>query len=70
MVNGPCKGFGKNVRLGNHVNFNGCTIFGGGEVEIGDYFHSGTDVVIFTQDHNWGVQAVSIPYDRVKIKKM
>lgn len=68
-VNAPCKGFGENVRLCNHVNFNGCSIFGGSEVEIGDYFHSGEDIVIFTQDHNWGSEATAIPYDKVRIRK-
>jgi len=67
-VNGKCFGFGKNVSLSHHVNFNGCRILGSGEVSIGAYFHSGANVVIITQNHNYDV-AEAIPYDKKRIKK-
>lgn len=67
-VNGEAKGFGKNVTLGDNVNINGCEILGGGEVSIGNYFHSGMYVKIITQNHRYE-EADSIPYDKVRIKK-
>lgn len=66
-VNSRCKGFGVNVILRDHVNLNGCTIHGSGEVEIGSYFHSGTNLMIFTTDHNYE-DAEAIPYDRKRIR--
>jgi len=67
-INGLVNGFGKNVVLGNNVSFNGCEIIGGGEVEIGDYFHSGRFIQIITQNHRFE-GAESIPYDKVRIRK-
>lgn len=66
-ANARCFGFGPNVKLSHHVNFNGCTIHGSGEVFIGRYFHSGSDLMIFTSDHNYK-GASAIPYDKVRIK--
>jgi acetyltransferase-like isoleucine patch superfamily enzyme len=68
MVNNPCRGFNKNVTLGNHVNFNGCEILGSGEVIIGNYFHSGRFLHIITQNHRYE-NAEAIPYDRIRIRK-
>jgi chloramphenicol O-acetyltransferase type B len=68
VVNGECKGFNKNVTLGDFVNFNGCEILGTGEVIIGDYFHSGRFLNIITQNHRYE-NADSIPYDKVRIRK-
>lgn len=67
-VNSRCKGFGANVELGDHVNLNGCAIHGSGQVKIGSYFHSGTELLIFTSDHNYE-NADAIPYDKKRIKK-
>lgn len=67
-VNGKSSGFNKNVTLGNYVNINGCEILGTGEVEIGDYFHSGRFLQIITQNHRYE-NAEAIPYDKVRIKK-
>lgn len=67
-VNSRCKGFGANVELGDHVNLNGCAIHGSGQVKIGSYFHSGTELLIFTSDHNYE-NAEAIPYDKKRIKK-
>lgn len=57
----------KNTILGNNVNFNGLLIYGNGNVEIGDNFHSGRDIVIFTRFHNY--QGSKIPYDEKYILK-
>lgn len=48
--------------LGDHVNFNGMTISGGGTVKIGNYFHSGKDCHIITHVHNYD-HGDAIPYD-------
>ena len=57
----------KNTSLGEHVNFNGIRISGGGGVKIGDYFHSGKDCLLITQNHNYEGQ--EIPYDSTYILK-
>jgi len=47
--------------LGDNVNFNGMIITGGGGVNIGDNFHSGSECMIVTQNHNY--ESTKIPYD-------
>lgn len=66
LVNGPCK-FTKNTRVGDYCNFNGLSISGGGNVTFGDYFHSGQDCLIITQNHNY--EGDMIPYDKTVVKK-
>ncbi len=65
-VNGPCV-FGGKVSVGNHCSFNGIQILGGGCVTIGNYFHSGTECMILTQNHNY--EGTEIPYDSTYILK-
>lgn len=60
-VNKWCK-FSRNTVIGNHCNFNGISIYGQGKVEIGDYFHSGEGIKIFTTYHNYE-GGKRIPYD-------
>lgn len=67
-VNGPVKGFNKNIIIKNHVNINGCTILGSGFVEFGNYFHSGEQITFITSNHNYH-STTSIPYDRSQIVK-
>jgi chloramphenicol O-acetyltransferase type B len=67
-IEGPVKGFGRNVFLGSHVNFNGIQLIGDGKLVIGDYFHSGKDIVIFTGDHIYE-PATAIPYGKERSKK-
>lgn len=50
-----------NTYLGNYVNFCGMTIMGEGKVTIGNYFHSGIENLIITQNHDYEGEA--IPYD-------
>lgn len=52
----------KNTILGENVSFNGLRIFGGGEVVIGNNFHSGQNVKILTRNHNYD-KGTKIPYD-------
>ena len=68
IVKGRCEGFSKKVHLGQNVSFNGCKILGGGSLRIGNYFHSGQDLVIITQNHNYD-QSTAIPYDKTRIFK-
>lgn len=52
-----------NVSVGNHVNFNGMTITGKGSVEIGNFFHSGTNVKIMLGSHDYE-NGDKIPYGK------
>lgn len=54
--------------LGDYVNFNGMDIVGAGECRIGNYFHSGKNCQIITQNHNYD-NGQMIPYDRTIVKK-
>ena len=59
-----CNGFShvnENTILGECVNFNGMTITGKGNVNIGNYFHSGIENLIITQTHNYET-GDAIPY--------
>ena len=65
-VNHSCK-FGGHVVVGDHCNFNGMWVSGNGNVKIGNYFHSGQECLIITQNHNY--EGEMIPYDKTYIKK-
>ena len=65
-VNKPCK-FTKNTVIGDHCNFNGMRIMGGGKVSIGNYFHSGVECMILTENHNY--EGDEIPYDSTYVTK-
>lgn len=60
--------FSKNTVLGYNTNFNGITINGYGFVTIGDNFHSGTECLIITSNHNYD-NGKAIPYDDTHIIK-
>lgn len=53
--------FSKTVRVGNYANFNGMEASGGGKITIGNYFHSGTECMIISGNHNY--EGTEIPYD-------
>ncbi len=59
--------FTSNTYLGCGCNFNGMIVSGGGKVTIGDYFHSGIECRILSQNHNYEGQ--KIPYDTTYIHK-
>ena len=65
-VNYPCV-FGGNVSVGNYCNFNGMQVLGKGIVVFGNYFHSGRECMIITQNHNY--EGGMIPYDNTYIYK-
>lgn len=58
----------KNTIIKNNVNFNGMAIRGNGKVVIGNYFHSGEDCLIISQNHNYD-KGNAIPYDCTYISK-
>ena len=60
---------GRNVFLGNNVNFNGIKIYAGrkSKIQIGDNFHSGKECMIMALYHNF--EGETIPYDTTNIDK-
>lgn len=54
--------FTKNTVVGEDCHFNGLEIIGGGNVIIGDHFHSGSSILILTQNHNYN-RPTALPYD-------
>ena len=65
-VNGKCAFRGR-VYIGDGCNFNGMTIIGTGETHFGNYFHSGTECMIITENHNY--EGERIPYDATYVRK-
>ena len=57
-----------NTHLGNNVNLNGLRVIGGGNVHIGNNFHSATGCLIMTTIHNYD-NGAKIPYDETVIHK-
>lgn len=65
-----CNGYSKvtkNTVIKDYVSFNGMTVVGRGNVTFGNYFHSGTDILIITQNHDY--EGELIPYDDKYIVK-
>lgn len=58
----------RNTVLGHNVNFNGMEITGGGQVVIGDNFHSGPGCLFVTEFHNYD-NGKAIPYDETTVIK-
>ena len=56
------------TELGDHVHFNGMWASGNGRLVIGDWFHSGDGLRIFTRNHNYD-KGDAIPYDKTYIAK-
>lgn len=65
-VNNRCV-FTRNVEVGNNCNFNGIWVSGDGKVMIGNYFHSGQECLIVSQNHNY--EGELIPYDYKYVNK-
>lgn len=64
IVGSPCD---FKIGYGSHIKSNTFIECSGG-VTIGDYFHTGRGLTIFSADHNWK-NPKKIPYDEVTIKK-
>ena len=56
------------TELGDHVYFNGMWASGNARLVIGDWFHSGDGLRIFTRNHNYD-KGDAIPYDRTYITR-
>ena len=56
------------TEIGNNCHFNGIEINGKGRCIIGNNFHSGKNVFIYTSDHNYNFGS-KIPYDDSFIKE-
>jgi acetyltransferase-like isoleucine patch superfamily enzyme len=57
----------KKTILGKNPNFNGMIVNGIGKITFGDNFHSGTDCLIITSNHNYN--GIKIPYDESHVIK-
>ena len=57
-----------NTIIGDHVGFKRMVIKGHGKVVFGNYFHSGSDCLIISSNHNYD-HGKTIPYDNINIKK-
>lgn len=66
-VNFPCM-FSPTTTIGNHCHFNGMKVRGIGRLTIGDYFHSGDEILVITQNHNYR-DPQCLPYDHVDIPR-
>jgi len=64
--NAKVKGINRNIHFKNNVQTNGVSFLGKGKVVIGNYFHSGENLIVITSNHNFR-NANAIPYDRVSI---
>jgi len=67
MVNQKSK-VTSNTIIGDNVGFNGMIIKGHGKVVFGNYFHSGSDCLIISSNHNYD-HGKTIPYDNTHLKK-
>ncbi|MFX1363468.1 MAG: acyltransferase [Promethearchaeota archaeon] len=54
--------------LGKNCSFNGIKVVGRGKFIVGDNFHSGNDILVITQIHNYN-KGTKIPYDSKRIYK-
>lgn len=54
--------------LGRNCHFNGMRILGGGKVTIGDNFHSGFNILVITEFHDYD-NGTAIPYSKETIRK-
>ncbi len=55
------------IHFGDNCNFNGMSIIGNGCVHFGSNFHSGTECMIITSNHNY--ESSKVPYDDTIVKK-
>jgi acetyltransferase-like isoleucine patch superfamily enzyme len=60
--------FTNNTYIGSDCHFNGMDIIGNGKVVIGNHFHSGSNNLIITQNHNYFSPEL-LPYDNNDITR-
>ena len=68
LPQGKVSGFHNNVTIMDNCSFNGMEILGTAEIVFGSYFHSGQNITIITDNHNYDSD-ISIPYDKIRIQK-
>jgi chloramphenicol O-acetyltransferase type B len=66
-VNYKCH-FTNKTFIGKDCHFNGLSVVGAGPLHIGDHFHSGSEILIVTQNHNYNAPQC-LPYDHNDIIK-
>jgi len=66
-VNYPCF-FGEKTMVGNFCHFNGISVIGHGFLKIGDFFHSGAEILVITSNHDYK-SGTMIPYNTIDIPK-
>lgn len=66
-VNRPTQ-LSRSTHLGKNCNFNGMKVVGRGKLIIGDNFHSGEDILIITENHDFD-NGEAIPYCSKRIYK-
>jgi chloramphenicol O-acetyltransferase type B len=54
--------------FGSHSSSNGITVKGCGRVSIGDFVHTGCDLLILTSNHKY-LEATKLPYDERNVDK-
>lgn len=59
--------FTKFTEIGTDCHFNGMKIEGRGTVRFGDHFHSGREILVITEFHNY--EGTRLPYDSTTIVK-
>ena len=60
--------FTHKTTIGSDCHFNGLEVVGSGSLAIGDHFHSGSGILILTQNHNYD-KTTALPYDHNDILK-
>ena len=66
-IGGACS-VNRNTVLGDHVSTNGLVVKGSGSVDIGDYVHTGDQLLIMTSNHNYK-NSTLLPYDEMHENK-
>ena len=61
---GSSSSVNSNTSIGEEFSSNGITIKGTGNVDIGDFVHTGCDLLILTSNHNYK-SANKLPYDEL-----
>ncbi|MBI2274135.1 MAG: acyltransferase [Bacteroidetes bacterium] len=58
--------FTRKTIIGEDCHFNGISVVGDGKLIIQDHFHSGSEIIVITQSHNY-FRPQALPYDNTDI---
>ena len=67
-INAMCHFGNKKVSVGDYCNFNGISVVGIGELKIENGFHSGTNILVITSNHDYNSNNY-VPYGYDDISK-